>query len=285
MACKNVLMRSIFTNSKEFPQVQTFNPGVYLVGAGPGAADLITVRGAKILEQADIVFHDALVEPEMLALCSQAIQIPVGKRCGKLSSMQGFINKRLVDAAHKYPIVVRLKGGDPMMFGRADEEITALKSAGIEVTVVPGITSALAAASTIQHSLSLRGVSRSVAFVTLAQANELSVDSSSTQMPSADTLVYYMGRKHAVKIARSLIDSGNKKVGTPVHILEAVSTSRERHCYLTLEELANGEANSWFNPESPAMIMIGDALAQRPISKLDNRLQDSEVFTNSRRSA
>ena len=69
MACKNVLMRSIFTNSKEFPQVQTFNPGVYLVGAGPGAADLITVRGAKILEQADIVFHDALVEPEMLALC------------------------------------------------------------------------------------------------------------------------------------------------------------------------------------------------------------------------
>ena len=74
---------------------------VYLVGAGPGAADLITVRGAKVLEQADIVFHDALVEPEMLALCSQAIQIPVGKRCGKLSSMQGFINNRLVDAAHK----------------------------------------------------------------------------------------------------------------------------------------------------------------------------------------
>jgi uroporphyrin-III C-methyltransferase len=88
-----------------------------------------------------------------------------------------------------------------------------------------------------------------------------------------------------VKIARSLIDSGNKKVGTPVHILEAVSTSRERHCYLTLEELANGEANYWFNPDSPAMIMIGDALAQRPISKLDNRLQDSEVLTNSRRSA
>jgi uroporphyrin-III C-methyltransferase len=258
---------------------------VYLVGAGPGAADLITVRGAKILEQADIVFHDALVEPEMLALCPQAILIPVGKRCGKLSSIQGFINKRLVDAAHKYPIVVRLKGGDPMMFGRADEEITALRSAGVEVTVVPGITSALAAASTIQHSLSLRGVSRSVAFVTLAQGNELSIDSSSTQMPSADTLVYYMGRKHAVKIARSLIESGDKKAGTPVHILEAVSTSRERHCYLTLEELANGEANSWFNPDSPAMIMIGDALDQRPISKLDNRLQDSEVFTNSRRSA
>ena len=258
---------------------------VFLIGAGPGAADLITVRGAKILEQADIVFHDALVEPEMLSLCPQAIQIPVGKRCGKLSSAQEFINKRLVDAAYKHAIVVRLKGGDPMMFGRADEEITALNSVGIEVTVVPGITSALAAAATIQHSLSLRGVSRSVAFVTLAQANDTNVDSPCIQTPSADTLIYYMGRKHAIKIAKSLIDGGNKRTDTPVHILEAVSTSRERHCYLTLGELANGEATFWFNPDSPAMIMIGDALAQRAISKVDNRLQDSEVFTNSRRCA
>ena len=93
---------------------------VYLVGAGPGAADLITVRGAKLLAQADIVFHDALVEPEMLALCPQATLVPVGKRCGKLSSAQHFINKRLVDAAHKYQTVVRLKGGDQMLFGRAD---------------------------------------------------------------------------------------------------------------------------------------------------------------------
>ena len=112
---------------------------VYLVGAGPGAADLITVRGAKLLAQADIVFHDALVEPEMLALCPQATLVAVGKRCGKLSSAQQFINKRLVDAAHKYKIVVRLKGGDPMLFGRADEEIQALKADGIEVAVVPGI--------------------------------------------------------------------------------------------------------------------------------------------------
>jgi uroporphyrin-III C-methyltransferase len=95
---------------------------VYLVGAGPGAADLITVRGAKLLEKADIVFHDALVEPEMLALCPQATLVPVGKRCGKLSSAQHFINKRLVDAAYKYQTIVRLKGGDPMLFGRADEE-------------------------------------------------------------------------------------------------------------------------------------------------------------------
>ena len=113
---------------------------VYLVGAGPGAADLITVRGAKLLEKADIVFHDALVEPEMLELCKQAVKVPVGKRCGKLSSAQHFINKRLIDAAQQYNIIVRLKGGDPMLFGRADEEIQALKGSGIAVEVVPGIT-------------------------------------------------------------------------------------------------------------------------------------------------
>ena len=96
---------------------------VYLVGAGPGAVDLITVRGAKLLDQADIVFYDALVDPEMLTLCPRAIQVEVGKRCGKLSSAQQFINKRLVDAAQKHQVIVRLKGGDPMLFGRADEEI------------------------------------------------------------------------------------------------------------------------------------------------------------------
>jgi hypothetical protein len=112
---------------------------VYLVGAGPGAADLITVRGANLLAKADIVFHDALVDPTMLELCPQAIKEPVGKRCGKLSSAQHFINKRLIDAAHKHQVIVRLKGGDPMMFGRADEEIQALKQANIKVEVVTGM--------------------------------------------------------------------------------------------------------------------------------------------------
>ena len=169
---------------------------VYLVGAGPGAADLITVRGAKLLAKADIVFHDALVDPAMLELCPQAIQEPVGKRCGKLSSAQHFINKRLVDAAHKYQVIVRLKGGDPMMFGRADEEIQALNDHRIEVEVVPGITAALAGAAAIQQSLTLRGVSRSVAFVTLAQGTENLANNKdqrqAIQNPQADTLVYYM---------------------------------------------------------------------------------------------
>lgn len=279
---------------------------VYLVGAGPGAADLITVRGANLLAKADIVFHDALVDPEMLNLCSQAIQIPVGKRCGKLSSAQHFINKRLIDAAQKHQVIVRLKGGDPMMFGRADEEIQALKQADIEVEVVPGITAALAGAATIAQSLTLRGVSRSVAFVTLAQGTEnltnIEDQPQPIQNPQADTLVYYMGRKDAAKIAQALIeDSPNQTTNTPVHILEAVSTKNERHWSSTLGELANGRANDWFDGASPALIMIGEALREKqqannetnkqaeslnsPSAEIHNSLQDSLILANSRRSA
>jgi uroporphyrin-III C-methyltransferase len=234
---------------------------VYLVGAGPGAVDLITVRGAKLLEQADIVFYDALVDPEMLKLCPKAIQIEVGKRCGKLSSAQQFINKRLVDAAQKRQVIVRLKGGDPMLFGRADEEIQALKAAGIEVQVVPGITAALAGAASIQQSLTLRGVSRSVAFITLAQGAENVAPGQPISNPSADTLVYYMGRKDAARIAQQLIEqSPNQHSNTPVQILEAVSTTRERLLTSTLQELAAGKADQWFDSASPALIMIGEAL-------------------------
>jgi uroporphyrin-III C-methyltransferase len=268
---------------------------VYLVGAGPGAVDLITVRGAKLLAQANIVFYDALVDPEMLTLCPQAEKIEVGKRCGKLSSAQQFINKRLVDAAQKHQVIVRLKGGDPMLFGRADEEIQTLKAAGIEVAVVPGITAALAGAASIQQSLTLRGVSRSVAFITLAQGAENLAPGQQISNPSADTLVYYMGRKDAARIAQQLIEqSSNQDGNTPVQILEAVSTPRERLWTSTLQELAFGKADQWFDSRSPALIMIGEALRDKaqsiqnlesPGSEIDNGLQDSQILTNGRRSA
>lgn len=268
---------------------------VYLVGAGPGAVDLITVRGAKLLGQAGIVFYDALVDPDMLSLCPQAIQIEVGKRCGKLSSAQQFINKRLVDAAQKHQIIVRLKGGDPMLFGRADEEIQALKAAGIAVEVVPGITAALAGAASIQQSLTLRGVSRSVAFITLAQGTENVVSGQPISNPSADTLVYYMGRKDAARIAQQLIEqSPNHNGNTPVKILEAVSTPRERLWTSTLDQLAAGKAGQWFDSSPPALIMIGEALSNKsqrtenlesPSAEIDNGLQDSQILPNGRRRA
>src|SRR3982751_1600302 len=120
---------------------------VYLVGAGPGAPDLLTLRAARLLERADIVFHDALVHPDVVALARNAQCIAVGKRCGRHATAQRFINKRLVDAAHTHSVVVRLKGGDPMLFGRAQEEIDALEATGIDYEVVPGITAALAASA------------------------------------------------------------------------------------------------------------------------------------------
>ena len=260
------------------PNTKNTNPThalgkVFLVGAGPGAADLITMRGAKLLAKADIVFYDALVDPQMLELCPQAQKIAVGKRCGQLSSAQHFINKCLVDAAKRHHTIVRLKGGDPMLFGRADEEITALKAVGIEVEVVPGITAALAGAASLQQSLTLRGISRSVAFVTLTQGaqgaksiqcTENSKNKQPIINPTADTMVYYMGRKDAAQIAQTLIDQDNAfDINTPVHILEAVSTTNERLWSSTLGDMASGHANTWFDSNSPALILIGQALSQK----------------------
>ena len=178
---------------------------VYLIGAGPGAQDLITLRGARLLAQADVVLHDALVTDEMLALCPQAEKILVGKRYGQLSTAQQFINKQLVDYAGKVKLVVRLKGGDPMLFGRADEELRALEEAGIEVEVVPGITTALAAAAATRQPLTKRGVARSVAFFTSSTAPE---HSEHHAIPDTDTLVQYMGGREATATAARMLAQG-----------------------------------------------------------------------------
>ena len=228
---------------------------VYLVGAGPGAQDLITLRGARLLAQADVVLHDALVTPEMLELCPQALKIPVGKRCGQLSTAQAFINKQLVDNAHKFALVVRLKGGDPMLFGRADEELRALEEAGIEVEVVPGITTALAAASATRQPLTKRGVSRSVAFFTSSTAPEHDGHSA---IPDTDTLVQYMGGREAIATAQRLLAQG-RRPETPVVVIENCSRPDQRIFRLTIETLARGLGAA----HGPVLVMLGDAMHQR----------------------
>jgi uroporphyrin-III C-methyltransferase len=235
---------------------------VYLIGAGPGAADLITVRGARLLSQAQVVLHDALIEPAMLDHAPDARKIAVGKRCGQRSTAQHFINKQIVDAAREHDIVVRLKGGDPMLFGRADEEMRALEAAGIEYEVVPGITAALASAATLKRSLTLRGVSRSVALATYSRAPD---SDEIREQASADSLVFYMGRDSAPEIARQLIDAGRAR-STPVAIVEACSTQRERSLTLTLGEMARGDAQDWLDPSQPSLLMIGEAFAERALS-------------------
>ena len=234
---------------------------VYLIGAGPGAADLITVRGAKLLSRAQVVLHDALIEPAMLDYAPDARKIAVGKRCGQRSTAQHFINKQIVDAAREHDVVVRLKGGDPMLFGRADEEMRALEAAGIEYEVVPGITAALASAATLKRSLTLRGVSRSVALATYSRAPDTD---EIREQASADSLVFYMGRDSAPEIAQQLIDAG-RPASTPVAIVEACSTERERSLTLTLGEMAIGEAQDWLDASQPSLLMIGEAFAERSL--------------------
>jgi len=246
---------------------------VYLIGAGPGAADLITVRGARLLGQAQVVLHDALIEPAMLDYAPHARKIAVGKRCGQRSTAQHFINKQIVDAAGEHEVVVRLKGGDPMLFGRADEEMRALEAAGIEYEVVPGITAALASAATLKRSLTLRGVSRSVALATYSRAPD---SDEIREQASADSLVFYMGRDSAPEIAQQLIDSG-RPASTPVAIVEACSTPRERSLTLTLGEMAIGEAQDWLDASQPSLLMIGEAFAERsvlvPVQSVEEALQ------------
>jgi len=209
---------------------------VHIVGAGPGAPDLLTLRAAKLLERADIVFYDALVHPDTVALATRAEKIAVGKRCGKHSTAQRFINKRLVDAAARYAIVVRLKGGDPMLFGRAQEEIAALEAAGIRYEIVPGVTAALAASAELGISLTQRGVARSVAFATPRVGEGEAPSDWAKGIAAADSGAIYMGAGQARAIAEALVAAG-KSPSLPVAVVENASLPSARVFYTTLVSL------------------------------------------------
>ncbi|MFZ6844582.1 uroporphyrinogen-III C-methyltransferase [Undibacterium sp. RuTC16W] len=228
---------------------------VYLIGAGPGAADLITVRGARILAQAEVVLHDALVTSDMLELCPQAVKISVGKRSGQRSAAQSHINEQILSCAQQYGIVVRLKGGDPMLFGRADEELIAMEQAGIDYDIVPGITTAVAAAASARQPLTKRGIARSVAFFTSSTAPGENAD---TRIPDCDTLIQYMGGKEAALTAQRLLTSGYA-TDLPVVVIENCSRSNERVLRLNLGDLEQGLSAC----EGPVLVMIGEAMRAR----------------------
>ena len=230
---------------------------VYLVGAGPGSSDLLTVRAAEILKRADIVFHDALVYPDTLRLATAALKIAVGKRCGRYATAQKFINKRLVDAARRFKTVVRLKGGDPMLFGRAQEEIAALQAAGVAYEVVPGVTAAAAASAELGVSLTRRGVSRNVVFVTPRNGAGETVHDWAASVVAADTAVIYMGSGQAASIAERLISRGLPPA-TPAVVVENASLPQRRTIKLTLSELPEIAELAM---EGPATIMLGEVFA------------------------
>jgi uroporphyrin-III C-methyltransferase len=239
---------------------------VYLIGAGPGAADLITVRGARLLAQADVVLYDALVTPEMLELCGRAEKISVGKRSGQRSTAQTVINEKLVDCARHFKLVVRLKGGDPMLFGRADEELRALEEAGIEVDIVPGITTAVAAAAATRQPLTKRGVARSVAFFTSSTAPDHPEHSA---IPETDTMVQYMGGREAAATAERLLALG-RPGDLPVVVVENCSRPDQRILRLVLSDLAHGLEMA----RGPVLVMIGEALRRRARQGPDDHRAD-----------
>ena len=229
---------------------------VYLVGAGPGAADLLTLRAARLLATAHVVFHDALVPEAILALAPQAQKIAVGKRSGRLSTAQRFINKRLADAARKHRVVLRLKGGDPMLFGRAHEEISFLRSRGIAVEVVPGVTAALAASAELGSSLTQRGLARSVAFVTPRVGAGEAPSTWLHAVLAADTAAIYMGAGDALAISRALIGAG-KPAATPIALVENASLEDARIVCGMLGELPLLTAQLG---GGPAVILLGEVL-------------------------
>ncbi|MDV3455765.1 uroporphyrinogen-III C-methyltransferase [Sphingomonas sp. HF-S4] len=238
-----------------------FLPGdVWLVGAGPGDPDLLTRKAERLLRTASIVFYDALVGPGVLALIPEQVRlVPVGKRSGRHSKDQSAINVLLVEAALNGERIVRLKGGDPSIFGRSTEEIGALSAAGIRTRICPGITAASAAAASAGISLSLRGLARRLQFVTahLRNGEKLALDWATLADPTATT-AFYMGRGAAGEISRQLIAAGLSGA-TPVLIACDISLPGERllHTRLDLLPIAVGAVTE----DKPTLLLVGEAVA------------------------
>lgn len=231
---------------------------VFLVGAGPGSADLLTLKAARLLAEAELVLHDALVSDEVLALASRARKLNVGKRAGRHSTDQAVINRLLVRAAQRHRVVVRLKGGDPMLFGRAQEEIDALRAASVAYEVVPGVSAAFAAAAEVAQSLTHRRISRSVVFVTPAVARGAEADDRwADAAAAADTAVIYMGKSAAARVRDALIARGIP-ARRPAVLVENASRAAAK-VGGSVGSLAAMAAEAG---DGPALLIIGEAFAR-----------------------
>lgn len=240
-------------------------PGtVWLVGAGPGDPDLLTRKAERLIAAADMVFYDALVGPGVLDLIPAGTErISVGKRSGRHSKDQGTIDELIVAAALAGRRVVRLKGGDPSVFGRSTEEIAACAAHGIAVHVCPGITAASAAAASGTLSLTLRGLARSLTLVTAHARGDEPLDLDWPMLARAETtLAVYMGRAAAAEVARKLIDAGLAP-DTPVMVAVNVSLPGERLIHGRLDALAFLVRT--IGERDPALLLIGEAMRARAV--------------------
>lgn len=232
---------------------------VWLVGAGPGAADLLTVRALRLIEQADVVVCDRLVSPEILALIpAGALSLDVGKTPGFHGMKQRQINQLLADLALAGRQVIRLKGGDPFIFGRGGEEMVWLQQAGVTCHIVPGITAATGCAAASGIPLTHRDLAQSVRFITgHGRDGKPELDWQSLQ-DAHQTLVFYMGLTWCEALSEQLILHG-RDAQTPVAIIERGTRDDQRTMITRLDRLAQTVADR--QPQSPSLLIVGDVVS------------------------
>lgn len=246
-----------------------FKPGhVWLAGAGPGNLGSITLDVMDAVSQADAIVYDALVNPDILNMASDADLHYAGKRGGKVSAAQETINNLLIRLASEKKRVLRLKGGDPYVFGRGGEEALTLAQAGIPFRVLPGITAAFAALASLDIPATMRGTNRAIILATgHAPGSEGDIDWASlarTEQP----IIVYMGLTNIAKIADALI-SGGMDGDTPAAVVQSATTPDERILVATASTIANRALAGGFT--SPALVMFGDIISLR------ERLQLQEI--------
>jgi uroporphyrin-III C-methyltransferase len=243
---------------------------VWLVGAGPGDPELLTIKALKALGRADVVVHDGLVSDDILAMAPQAARlINVAKRKSRHTLPQEEINRLLVALALEGLTVVRLKGGDPFVFGRGGEELEACRAAGVEVHVVPGVTAALAASAGAGAPLTHRGSAQAVTFVTGHAAHgEPDLDWTALARPN-QTVVIYMGLTTAALIAERLIGAG-REGSTPALIVVNASRSDEQRIATTLASLSAATEGL----SGPALLLVGEAMALADVSTIQAQAAD-----------
>jgi uroporphyrin-III C-methyltransferase len=237
------------------------NGKVWLVGAGPGDPELLTLKAVKALNQADVVMIDDLANPAVLEHCPTARVVHVGKRGGCRSTPQEFIHRLMLRYARQGKCVVRLKGGDPCIFGRGGEEAEWLADRGIESELVNGITAGLAGATNCGIPLTLRGVSRGVTLVTAHTQDDSGLNWGALAQ-SGTTLVVYMGVAKLADIREGLL-AGGMTGAMPVAMIENASLPHQRECRSTLARM-QADAGA-FELKSPAILVIGEVAAAEAI--------------------
>ncbi len=229
---------------------------VYIVGAGPGDKELITIKAVNILKRADIVFYDRLVNKEILEYVNENAKLVfVGKKDKKHLIPQDKINRLLLDAVKNYKVVVRLKGGDPFLFGRGGEEAIFLRENNIDFEIVPGITSAIAVPELAGIPITHREYSSSIVILTGHAKNGNLPNFDWEAISKIDTIIILMGVSRRKEIAKKLIEVGLSPK-TPAIFIENGSTDKQREIITNLEEISKGKVN--VNP--PAIFLIGEVV-------------------------